>query len=76
MIDDPPYPPSQTNYQLDSKIKDMRWFFMIKKKVFNNPINTFRGGNGSVPQGVKELSKLGPRSHILVRNRSNTIPWA
>ena len=29
-----------------------------------------------VAQCLREMSKLGPRSHILVRNRSNTIPWA
>ena len=37
---------------------------------------SFRSGSGSVPQGVKEVSHLGPKFLILVKNRSNTIPLA
>ena len=37
---------------------------------------SFRSGNGSVPQGGKEVSQLGPKFNILFKNRSNTIPWA
>ena len=37
---------------------------------------SFRNGSVSVPQGVKEVSHLGPKFHIFVRNRYNTIRWA
>ena len=37
---------------------------------------SFGNGSGSVSQGVKEVSHLGPKFHILVRSRSNTISWA
>ena len=77
--DDPPYPPSQKKYQVDSKVKDKRESIMIKKKVINNNNNPNlldRSGSGSTPQGVKKVSHLGPKFHILIRNRFNTIPWA
>ena len=35
----------------------------------------FKSGSGSVHKGVKEVSQLGTKFNILVRNRSNTIPW-
>ena len=37
---------------------------------------SFRNGSVSVPQGVKEVSHLGPKFHILFISRSNTISWA
>ena len=37
---------------------------------------SFRSGSGSVPPGVKEVFHLGSKFYILVRKRSNTIPWA
>ena len=45
---------------------------MIKEKVINNP-NLLGVG---VAHGVKKVSHLGPKYHILVKNRSNTILWA
>ena len=34
---------------------------------------SFWSGSVSVPQGFKEVSHLGPKFHILFRNRSNII---
>ena len=46
----------------------------VQGEGYQHP-KSFKSGN-SVPQGVKEVSQLGPKFHILFRNRSNTIPWA
>ena len=37
---------------------------------------SFKSESGSVPQDFKEVSHLEQKIHFLVRNRSNTIPWA
>ena len=46
----------------------------VQGEGYQHP-KSFKSGN-SVPQGVKEVSQLGPKFLILVKNRSNTIPWA
>ena len=46
-----------------------------QREGFQQP-NSFRNRSGSVPQGVKEVSHLGPKFHVLVRSSSNTISWA
>ena len=66
-------PTSQKNYQVDSKIKSM--IHHDQREGYQQP-NSFRNRSGSVPQGVKEVSHLGPKFHVLVRSSSNTISWA
>ena len=59
----------KATYQVDIKIKDMRWSCMINDKVVNNPTILELGVAKPL---CPKVSKMGPQSHVLVRNRSNT----
>ena len=72
--DDPPHPTSQ-KFPSGQQDKGHEVVHHDQREDYQQP-KSFRSGNGSVPQGGKEVSQLGPKFNILFKNRSNTIPWA
>ena len=72
---DPPHPTSQNKLPGGQQDQGHEVVHHDRGEGYQQP-KSFRSGIGSVPQGVKEVSHLGPKFHIFVRNRYNTIRWA